>query len=177
MKIQLIISVFIIISSMFGVGCRKEKGRAGEEDAREVLAKELRGIYEAQQSRIKAGVNDTVVDFLPIRLTSTSSNTKSVSLYFDAALLGELDVKQVVEERVLMDFRGASENLHNADGSHRGLISYFAGESKFSGCAAVYDRKAMTLQVSLKAREQIKGAGGREEVTDYILEYTARKIE
>ena len=54
---------------------------------------------------------------------------------------------------------------------------YKAGEPKFSGHIAVYDRRAKTFQLSLKERWIIKPKDGREREVDYNWECVAERVE
>ena len=152
--------------------CKKDKPKTEE---KATVVSELSGVYEAKEIRIDAKTKDTSISFFPVDLGhSSTSGENVVQFVFERKYQADFAVVKQEEEKIYLDFQSGAV-IKESDNS--GQTTYSKGESKFSGYVGVYDRRAKTLQVTLKAQEVMKDGWGRERVTDYSLEYSGQKIE
>ena len=152
--------------------CKKEEP---EKEDKATVVSELIGVYEAKEIRVDAKTMDTTISFFPIDLGhSSTSGENVVQFVFERKYPADFVVVKQEEEKIYLDFQSGAV-IKESDNS--GQTTYSKGGSKFSGYVGVYDRRAKTLQVTLKAQEVMKDEWGREQVTDYILEYSGQKIE
>ena len=166
------IGLLAVLFAVAFTACKKDKP---EKEDKATVVSELSGVYEAKEIRVDAKTKDTTISFFPIDLGhSSTSGENVVQFVFERKYQADFVVVKQEEEKIYLDFQSGAV-IKESDNS--GQTTYSKGESKFSGYVGVYDRRAKTLQVTLKAQEVMKDEWGREQVTGYILEYSGQKIE
>ena len=163
-------SILFLLAVALGVwlfSCKKEKSAAErEQERKEALVAEMKGVYATQVDwKVVGGVAKDSVDFCAWAIFHWWESKQ------------RLEIGGVTAENIYMDFVEAKGGYSMWISGTEEWEIYKAGEPKFSGHIAVYDRRAKTFQLSLKERWIIKPKDGREREVDYNWECVAERVE
>lgn len=175
-------SILFLLAVALGVwlfSCKKEKSAAErEQERKEALVAEMKGVYATQVDwEVVGGVAKDSVDFCAWAIFHWWESKQQLVFMRRGGARIRLEIGGVTAENIYMDFVEAKGGYSMWISGTEEWEIYKAGEPKFSGHIAVYDRRAKTFQLSLKERWIIKPKDGREREVDYNWECVAERVE
>lgn len=151
-------AIFVLAMLVLAAGfaaCKKEVNERAkqEENEREIRAimLEMSGDYDAQLEQTQINVDG---ERPPQHKNFQLKITELGSFYSPSGSVINVDLQlgKITEESVFLNLSQVQHRPIDAGGKEVGT-RYYIPEPKFSGYVGVYDRKAKTLQLSLRTKE------------------------